>query len=526
MISQIQLKNYRSHGLTSIMLSSFNLFLGAMGAGKSSILHAISLLLCGQNPVINAKGEGLRREIRDGEAEFQIAIKLATGTVIDQKVNKDRNSIGVDGAYKDVRQQRGRITGLLKQPTEDVVMALLDPTPFFSRDEKAQRRTLLQLMSSRELEAPPMVKRLDLADTFRSVGQVDELIKSLKEVTIRGLNREIDTLQKQIPEEVEFSAAKLAALRQDIAKHRQARDAATKKQGAEEEWQKALDRLQAEVASESAPIVILNKSLADQQKIKADAEAEVARLREQYTQKIKGLNDGKEKATSVATSAQNSEKTLKVISGMGKRCGVIDVFECPLKDADKRKMAASVEGQVKEYRHQNEVMAKAIDALKKDVDALVAKGDAAKKAIAAADGEIAGLQRTIDHQQEVSERLAAHRATATETGNWQQEVAEASEKLTTAEIEVKTLEDAQGVNSRRNVQVAEVRSKQTHAADTGDGGAGTCNAQRRTSPSGKFGLRRDHEIRGLRIRVQGCNLLVGPLRVLLRRAPTRPVVGW
>ena len=466
MIEKVQLKNFRSHAATQIVLAKFSLFLGSMGAGKSSILHAISLLLSGQSPLVNAKGEGLRREIRDGESEFQIALKLLTGTVIDQKVNENRNSIGVDGAYKDVRAQRGRISGALGC-SDDVIQALLDPTQFFTRDEKSQRKTLLQLMSSKELDAPPMVKKLGLADSFRSVGQVDELIKDVKTVRIHDLNREIGTLQKQIPDEVEFSAGKMTTLRQQIEASKQARDAASRKRGATEEWQKTWEKLKAEVeaAKSEGSITKLEETLASSKKSKANAEAEVNGLREQYMMKVKSLNEGKEKATSTATSAQNSESTFKIISGMGKRCGVIDVFECPLKDADKWKMASSVEAQVKQYRRENETLTQAIAAIQKEVSELEAKGAAAKKVIASADSEIAVLQRKIDHQKEVAERLAKHQAEPPETGNWPKELAEASERLAAAEIDLKALEDAQGINSRRNIQVAEVRSKQTEAAD-------------------------------------------------------------
>lgn len=467
MIQQIQLKNYRSHHGTAIELAPFNLFLGGMGAGKTTILHALSLLLAGQNPLINAKSEGLRREITLGESEFHIACKLSSGLIVEQKVTKSTNAIGVNGSFVDVRQQRGKILGALGNVQADCLMAHLDPFPFFERDVKIQRSVLLQLMATKEIDAPALVKRLRLAESFTSVGQITQLVKDVKEVRVRVLNREIEALQKQIPAELEFSASKMAEIERNIVKFKAARDQATKKQGATEEWQRILDGLNAEAAADSGGSQLEEKLLADATKKRADAEGSIVKMRETYAAKLKALADGREKVSAVASSEGQSEKTLKVITGMGKRCGVpgADVFECPLTADQKKSMAATVKGQFDGYKKEHQVLADSLSALQKEADKIEAEAKELKKTIEAASGDIASLAAKLTHRKELVERLEAHRKNQPDSGNWPQELAKASESLAAAEIDLLAMRDAQGSNNQRALKVAEVVSKQTEAAD-------------------------------------------------------------
>ena len=468
MITKIQLKNYRSHALTIMELAPFNLLLGPMGAGKTSILHAVSLLLSGQNPLVNAKGEGLRREIREGEAEFHIACKLDKGLLVEQKVNKDKNAIGVNGEFKDVRQQRGRIYGAIGVSDGDLIQTLLDPTPFFTRDEKYQRRTLLQLMSCSELPAPALVQRLGLAESFTSVSQVDVLIKEVKESKVRGLNREIEALQAAIPAAAEFSQAKLTELRQKIATLRTARDSAIKGQATSDEWGRTLAAIEKEIQDAGSALETgntLQDLLVHEKKNKTGWETEIATLRQNHTKKMADLTARRGEASEAGSLSKTTETTLTVIGGMGKKCGVIDIFDCPLKDADKNQMKKAISQKLIDEQTKSSALASQVEALNKEAKEIEAQGGELNKKIKAADETIADLQRKLDRRAELATRLAAHKAAQPKGGDWQKELESASSHLAAAEIDAKALEDAQGSNSRRAIQVAEVTTKQTQASD-------------------------------------------------------------
>lgn len=459
MIEQIQLADYRSHKATNIFLSASNLFLGAMGSGKSSVLHALSLLLCGENPIINRKGEGLRMEIRLGSDSFRIACRMSGGIVIDQAVNAKTNRIGINGDYSDVRLQRGTIKTLLKCSPE-IVQLLLDPSPIWNRKEEDQRKVLLQLMSQAELEAPPLVKKMNLATSFRSVGVVDEMIKSLKEVRIRDLNREVDKLQAQIPEAVELAGGKVV----DVAPLKARRDTAIAKQAAHEEWKRTLESLQKEAAGAEGVATLKAKLTSTEEQWRVAQQA-LENLRAEYHKKLSGLNEGKEKVSATNQNVIKLRATLKSMSGMGAKCGVVDIFKCPLTVADMKKMHGEVTIQLQDAEADLEALSSGVKGLQGDVTGLETKGAEQKKEYERLTGEVATVKQAITHAEDLAARLAKHQSSSLETGNWPDELAKASEALTAAEIKNLDIQKAQDINASRSLQVTAVRSKQSEAEE-------------------------------------------------------------
>src|ERR1039458_2220549 len=165
MIKMLQLQNFRSYEKATIVFDQFNVLLGRMGAGKTSQLHALALLMAGENPIVNGKSEGLAREVRLGQDEFHIAASFSDGLIIEQRAGK-KHVVSVNGEAGDVKMLKGTILAKLGVATTDIILALMDPSRVFARDQKFQRELMLRLMSTKQIEVPALVKELKLAESF------------------------------------------------------------------------------------------------------------------------------------------------------------------------------------------------------------------------------------------------------------------------------------------------------------------------------------------------------------------------
>jgi len=466
MIRQVQLKDFRSHVLTNIVFEPFTLFLGAMGAGKSSVLHSIAVTLVGQDPIINAKGEGLAREIRSGEKEFHVGVKLDPGGLIDRKFAEGRHSIGIDGNYAGVRQQQGRILERLKC-SEDVILALLDPTPFFSREEKTQRKVLLQFMSNKEIMAPTLVRKLGLAESFQSVGQVDLLIKEIKEDKVRTLNREIDTLQKQITEPVEFDPTLKVSLEKLLVDLRRQRDELIRKQSREEEWNRTLKTLEADLVTvqQGGLLADLQKIVKDSAATEAEGRKVIIGLKKEYKETSDKLTERQGEKAKWEGDINRLSETMNTVTGMGKKCGVVDRFECPLKEAEKKKMIRQLEDDMKELKEGLEVLVLETQDLARKVADLEATGKAKTAEIEAAVKLQSQTSSRIVRINQATASLDQHRKTPVGAGNWAEELKDVAGKIAGVEIDIAGLTKAQDDASRRSLQVADVRDKQARAEE-------------------------------------------------------------
>src|SRR5882672_6303542 len=96
MIRKLTLENFRSHKRSEIELDRLTVIRGPHGAGKTSVLLALQLLLTGKCETTDEAGRGAESLIRDGAKELRIAAHQSfdgsaeeTGTI-----TRNRNRAG------------------------------------------------------------------------------------------------------------------------------------------------------------------------------------------------------------------------------------------------------------------------------------------------------------------------------------------------------------------------------------------------------------------------------------------------
>ncbi|MBN2477802.1 AAA family ATPase [Candidatus Micrarchaeota archaeon] len=106
MISSLELSNWRSHGNTRLSFKKgTNLLLGIMGAGKSSVLDAVSFALFGTFPAIESRKNSVSDLVRYSEDEAEIKLGINTEGeeyVIERKIRKKGSKTSTDAyIYRD-----------------------------------------------------------------------------------------------------------------------------------------------------------------------------------------------------------------------------------------------------------------------------------------------------------------------------------------------------------------------------------------------------------------------------------------
>ena len=458
MITQVQLANFRSHKLTNMALAPFTVVLGPMGVGKTSLLHAISLILCGQNPLVNAKSEGLRREVRLGENEFHIGLRLDDGTVIDRKVTEVKHSVGLNGNYADVKIQAGKILGKLGIEFPDVVLCLLDPTRFFSRDEKTQRKVLMTFMAAKGIEIPELVKRLGLAQSFSGVGQIDELIKEIKEQKIRDLNRDIKTLNAQIPAPVEFQPRQKAALEMRLGELNAKRDAILKHQARDEEWVKLNEALARRLAG--LPVPDPSVSIESLEKEEAGQRQKLLTIREQYGELFKKHAGFKTQRDSSQQEVGRLLAVERTLEGLGKQC---PTCQRELKKEDKQKLIQFLSTQRLTAEDLVKTAQRDMDKIGLELTELEKTGKAQQAHVEAVAGNRLALSSRLSTYQEAKKAVDEHQAAKPKESNWPVELAAVAGDIAAANIDLLAEQEKESTASRREIQVASVRSKESEA---------------------------------------------------------------
>jgi hypothetical protein len=458
MISQVQLANFRSHKLTNITLAPFVVFLGSMGVGKSSVLHAISLVLFGQNPLVNAKSEGLRRETMLGENEFHIGLRLDDGTVIDRKVTESKHSVGFNGSYADVKVQKGKILGKLGIEIEDVGLCLLDPTSYFRRKEEVQRKVLMTFLSTKTVPAPPLVRQLGLGESFSSAGAIDQVIKETKEEKIRDLNREIKILNAQIPAPVEYDAKQKAALEERLRELTAKRDAILRRQARDEEFKRTTDVLNKRLAA--LPVPDPKVSVAALEAEEKDQRQKLLALKQEYESLFKQAGSLRDERATLQGEFQRLLAIEKTLEGLGESC---PTCQRKLSKADKA-------GLLKQIQMQRLSAQERLDAKQKEVDEITGKLAVIERDGKAQSGQV---EETVKKRSQVAQQISGyeqakkavddHVATEPKDVNWPAELAAVAGDIAAAEIDLQGLQRLVEVASRRDLQIAQVRSKESQA---------------------------------------------------------------
>jgi DNA repair exonuclease SbcCD ATPase subunit len=92
MIQKVEILNFRCHENTIIEFSTINSFVGPSGSGKTSVLDAITTMLVGRNKFTDARGSGLREDIRVGTSGMTVICQFGDGRLYARTVQIFRST--------------------------------------------------------------------------------------------------------------------------------------------------------------------------------------------------------------------------------------------------------------------------------------------------------------------------------------------------------------------------------------------------------------------------------------------------
>ena len=477
MIHKLALKDYRSHELTRMDLDNFNLLVGPFGSGKSSCLHALALLLCGSNMQVNLKGQGLRDEIRYGAEEFTLAANLNGNTQVERKVNSDKHTMGLNGNFQNVAKNQAVLMASL-HATEDLILALLDPRIFLDRDEASQKKTLIQFMRQGEIKVPVTVAKLGLTFEIQSASHIDTLIKEVKEERIRKLNRERGEMEASLPEVQEFEPNRLKEVKFDLGRLHTKRDQAIRQDEAAKHYKSELERLNQAVVqacSDACPPPTRDFSVKDAKESLAHSikEAEdrveflskqVQDLREAFRKKQEALSEGERQVARANATVANLEGQQATVGKMGKKCGVIDIFNCPLEDKDKKKMGGILSGNLEVERKNVKALEKALATFQQQKAEVEAVGKKATEDKATVERTLTDLQAKLARVEAAAKDYERHMDTQAPEGSTL-DLAKISEEIASKEIDKANLERVEQEVATRAIRVKEIQSNVAKCAE-------------------------------------------------------------
>ncbi len=184
MLNYLELENWKAHGLTRLNFSrGTNVLIGQMGAGKSSILDAISFALFGTFPAVKnrrVKIEDLIRNkpVQKRSAKVKLGFKLeGTEYIVERSISLDdaaKASFMKNGAY--VQSQPQRVT-------EEVEKVLKIDYDLFARAIYAEQNRLDYFLELGSADRKKQIDNLLGLDRFAAAQEnAGSLINRIKEM--------------------------------------------------------------------------------------------------------------------------------------------------------------------------------------------------------------------------------------------------------------------------------------------------------------------------------------------------------
>jgi exonuclease SbcC len=304
MIDSIELKNWKTHKNTKLRFArGTNILLGQMGAGKSSIMDAISFALFGTYPAIqhrrvavdeiimNRPGQekhasvSLEFEIEGSSYTIQRSLELSGST---------KATMAKDGAY--VQSQPQRVN-------EEVERILKVDYDLFSRAIYSEQNRLAYFLELRPAERKKQIDELLGLDKFAAAHEnTTSLINKIKDIVAEGETAlaafDLKTLKGQHKALLE-EAEKLASERKGLLKELEARE--KKKEELKNELARTKEMYSKRIATA--------KEIAELKSSMAVIEKEIEKIQK------KGIAD----RASLEMKLAEQKKALEVLAAEGKK---------------------------------------------------------------------------------------------------------------------------------------------------------------------------------------------------------------
>lgn len=213
MIETIELSNWRSHEDTELSFQSgVNGIVGAMGAGKSSVLEALTYGLYGTIPAVKSRRITLDDLIRRHPVEYETATVTVTFTVDGTTYEVERTLKRGDGTDESLLREEGSLiagpqTGEVTDAVTDILGIGFELFTTIVYAEQNQMDFFLDLAPS---------DRREMIDTLLHLDRFEEARSNL--VSLRNtIKSELDATRDRLKDETEaFDAESLSELRETI----------------------------------------------------------------------------------------------------------------------------------------------------------------------------------------------------------------------------------------------------------------------------------------------------------------------
>jgi hypothetical protein len=458
MLSTIRLTGWRSHHDTTLALRRVNFFMGKPGSGKSSVPDAIVTLLIGRNRYTDARGVGIKEDITVGKGVSTIVADFGTLKATREISAKASQRLTFENAPTNIAAAQEVLLRQLKANPE-TILALLNPKNILECDESEQAQIMLRLMRPPSIEVPEACSAVNIAE-INSTADIDSHIKRIKDVTIRDLNREVAELEEAIRNTpAEFP---------DVAKVRNELASVQGLHNKNIEAQTLRRRYESDLESARKNLNMLNDGSISKGRPMADILADIDKSESAYKLSENQLSEARklrETAAKEKSEAHEAASTAgsqaDTVAGMGKQCGVVAEFECPLTTRDKGRMATILKSRVAQHQSKVETMQSNLDAIDKNI-AVITKE---RQGIADILNRLESERRQAKAAQEKEADVAAAQAeldkllAAPVVGVSPEEVQASQDRITALQTTIAQADTARQAVAQRSIKVAQVDAK-------------------------------------------------------------------
>ncbi|MEM3401801.1 MAG: SMC family ATPase [Candidatus Hadarchaeales archaeon] len=333
MITKVRLKNWKSHEETTIVLGDgTNVLVGIMGAGKSSVLDAITYALFGTLPAVKTRRLRLEdlitsRPVPKQRADVEVQISTEKGEyLVRRAIERGRGTV-----LAELRKATGELIegGSSDRVTENVEKILGITADIYERAVYAEQNQLDYFLTI------PKGKRMESIDELLGIKKLEEGRKNIGTLANK-IGQRADELRAQIQQmKGDPSLAKLPALEEEISK---LEDDLSRKnlelQSVERELQKVsesyeamakvakeISELKTKLASQEATVQVLKKNREELvAMLKSYAEIPLQdllnksrELQERYLQKAAAAEEMFSKFTSASLALRTLEDEKRVV---------------------------------------------------------------------------------------------------------------------------------------------------------------------------------------------------------------------
>ncbi|MEM3839009.1 MAG: SMC family ATPase [Candidatus Micrarchaeaceae archaeon] len=236
MINRIELENWKTHGSSSISFArGTNILIGHMGAGKSSVLDAISFALFGTFPSMQHRRVNISEVIRN-RPEQKEAASVTLDFDFEGSSYTVKRQISINGAAKATLERNGEY--LQSQPqrvTEEIEKILKVDYDLFSKAVYSEQNGLDYFLDLRPTERKKQIDELLGLDKFALAQEnATSLINKIKDLAaenektaasfdIEKLKSQLEALVKELGQ-LELSRRETEEKMAEAVKRRKAND--------------------------------------------------------------------------------------------------------------------------------------------------------------------------------------------------------------------------------------------------------------------------------------------------------------